>query len=284
MNHKIAALLRSRIHGIRPRGLIKCEASSGSSGFTGSVETGWFQRHRHDITELLDTPQRPSPSLFELLANLREASRSLPFGPWYRCNIRIQSRDRIEFEYYWENGPQSSIKDLERDIHGDFPQFVLERRFDRELVSYLTDFELNNCLLFFVPTRVVLNQPVTDPLMEIFATIEWQSDINNGGTNQYFARDHEPMTGLPRGPLYEMTHRGLIRIKHAAAAALFEESIALYAHFYPRVEQARLSMRISPLPQQDQSDILDRFYALQDSLDDARATYIRQRIAELEQT
>jgi hypothetical protein len=165
-------------------------------------------------------PLRSSPDLFELLRSLREASRQDPYGPYYRVNIHIRPFGTINYEYFWENSPIASLAEVERDIDGLVPDFLFKRRFDRGIVEELSDFGINNCLLFYVPARLVENKPVSKSLMEVFATVEWQSDMNNGGPNQHFARDHEPMTGLPREELYTITYRGLKRIKHQAAAAL----------------------------------------------------------------
>ncbi len=280
---RIAELLRACIPGARPRGLIQCESEEGVAGYSGRVETGWFKRETHDIDSLLRQAPAGSPDFADLLFELREVSRSQPLGPWYRCNIELQPGRPIAFNYFWENAPFASLKDLAPDPRGRAPNFALARRFDPAWIAELTDFDVNASLLFYVPARVKAGQPVSDPLLEVFATLEWESDVNNGAMNQYFARDHEPMTGLPRSQLYDKTHRGLLRLGQHDMAALYAEAIALYAHFYPRVEQARAAMGIAPVPKQEQSDIMDRYYERAEALEPARVAYIRAHIAELEQ-
>lgn len=280
---QITELLRSKLPGARPLGLIKCDAAEGVVGFTGHVESGFFRRKKLDISDILHRTHTGEPDFSDLLARLREASRAMPEGPLYRCDIGIDGRT-ISYRYYWENTPFESVHEIERGIDGHVPNFVLARRFDRALVPELTDFDANNALFFYVPARIKQGKPVSGPLLEVFATLEWQSDVNNGAMNQYFARDHEPMTGLERSQLYGATHRGLLRIGCSDAASLFAESISLYAHFYPRVEAARNELGFAEIPRQDQSDIMNRYYALDQSLDDCRVKYIRTRIAELEQS
>jgi hypothetical protein len=279
---KIRDLLRSRINESRASGLIKCDAGEGVAGFSGSIETGWFRRTQ-DVTTLVGYRPDENVSFSDLLLELREASREEPQGPWYRCDIEIGHGNKIRFRYYWENAPFTSVKDLEPDLHGGVPHFVFERRFDRALVAELSDFDLNSSQLFYVPARLQAGKPVSTPLLDVFATLEWQSDVNNGAMNQYFARDHEPMTGLPRAELYAPTHRGLVSIGLPNVAAMYADSIALFAHFYDRVEKARQEMGIPAVPRQEESDIMKRFYDIESSLDRARVRYIREHIVELEQ-
>lgn len=278
----IAKLLLSAMPGANPKGLVRCSAEEGVTAYTGEVEAGLLRRKRHDVAGLLEQVRGDEPDLSELLGDLREASRTRPHGPWYRCNVHVDGR-AITFEYFWENGPYSSVKELEPDLHGSVPSFVYQRRFDRALVDELADHEVTSCLLPYVPARVGAGKPLTEPLLEVYATLEWQTDVDNGALEQYFAREHEPMTGLPRSSLYLPTHSGLLRVGHTEAAALFAESIALYAHFHPRVEAARREMGIPAVPAQEESDIMERFDVLAQSLEAARVAYVREHVEELEQ-
>ena len=280
---RIAELLRSCIRGARPRGVIDCECEEGVTSYSGRIEAGLLRREQHGTPALLDTAPPASRYCAALGAERRAASRVQPLGPLYRCRIELQPGRPVAFHYFWENAPFESLKDLALDARGRAPNFALARRFDRAWIAELSDFDVGASLLFYVPARIRAGQPVSDPLLEVFATLEWESDVNNGAMNQYFARDHEPMTGLPRAQLYDKTHRGLLRLGQHEMAGLYAESIALYAHFYPRVERAREAMGIAPVPRQDQSDIMDRYYERSDALEPARVAYIRAHIAELEQ-
>jgi hypothetical protein len=149
---QISSFIRRRIAGARPVGVIKCGIGDGTGGYTGQVETGVFRRKKADISEYLFGPH-DGMNFFDMMHQLREASRSLPYGPLYHCNIRIKNTD-VDFQYFWENAPFSSIKELELDDHGRVPHFLIKRCFDRSLVRELTDFDVNNSLLFYVPARV----------------------------------------------------------------------------------------------------------------------------------
>ena len=280
---KMKAFLRSRIRGTRPVGVLACAAGDRDSDFSGRIEAGLLSRKKHDAVLLLRGPQGSRPDFSDLLHELRNASRSHPQGPWYRCNIHIEGRE-IRFQYFWENAPFTSVKELELDYKGSVPNFVLARRFDRALVEELTDFDVGSCLFLYIPARIMAGKPITDALLEVYATLEWQRDVNNGAMNQYFARDHDPISGQPRSLLYGKTYQGLLRIGHEAAAKVFAESIALYAHFYPRVETARQQLNIPAVTRQEQSDIMAKFHDLESTLDGARVKYIREHIGELEQS
>jgi hypothetical protein len=278
----IANLIRSRIRGIWPVGLIKCEAGEGVAGFTGTIESGLLRRTKQSAVEILSDVRKGESSFSDLLLKLREAARTRPDGPWYRCNIRLHGV-RVSFQYFWESVSFSSVKEVESDLNGCVPSFVFERRFDRLLVPELTDFDVNHALFVHVPARVRAGETVTEPLLKIYATLEWQSDVNNGTMDQYFAREHDPMTSLPRRELYGRTYNGLLDIGHERAASVFSESLSLYAHFYPRVEAARSELGFRAVPRQEQSDIMDKYWKIERSLDPARVKYVREHIVELEQ-
>lgn len=279
---QIRALLRSCVGDDRPIGVIKCEAGDGVAGFTGEIETGREIRRKQDATRLLEAARGRRPDFSELLLQLRDASRQHALGPFYHCNIEF-NESTILFEYFWEGKPFRSIRDLEPALGGGVPSYVFNQRFDSALVEELTDFDVNNCLFFYVPMRFKAGKTVSDSLLEVFATLEWQSDVNNGSMNQYFARDHEPMTALPRSKLYDKTLKGLLRIGLTEAARIFTDSVALYAHFYPRVEVARAELNIAAVPKQEQSNVMGSYYEMESALDAARVKYIREHIRELEQ-
>lgn len=280
---QIKDLLRYCVGDTRPIGIIKCEVEDGVAGFTGEIETGLNERRRQDVTALLDAARSQRPSFPDLLMQLRDASRKHPLGPLYHCNIRI-NESTIHFEYFWEGNSFKSIRELEPAMGGGVPNFVFARRFDCALVEELMDFDVNNSLFIYVPARFKAGRAVSEELLEVYATLEWQSDVNNGAMNQYFAREHDPMTALPRSMLYEKTLNGLLRIGQIEAARVFVDSVALYAHFYPRVEAARLALSIAAVPKQEQSNIMVRYYEMESALEPARVKYVREHIRALEQT
>ncbi len=262
---KIVELLRSSAAAPLPGGMIKCEAADGVVGFKGAAVKG-----------------PAGESLSPLLADLRQASEATPQGPWYRCNI-VQDGPHIRFDYFWESTPFMSIKDIEPDLNGNVPSFVFERRFDQRLIDEISDVDVDNSLLFYVPARTRRGQVISVPLLEVYATFEWQSDVNNGALNQYFARSKDPLTGMDRLPLYGHAYKGLQRIGHEQAASLFAEAVALFAHFYPKVEEARALLGIPAVPKQEESDIMGRFFELEPTLAPARVAYMRAHMAELAQ-
>ncbi len=280
---RITSFLLDIIPGSEPRGVINCEASDASAGYTGSIYIGSGDSDHLDIVDVLRASQPRSESFGDLLINSRNASRSHALGPWYRLNIRIDGRHAVHYDYFWENAPITSLKDIERSIHGDLPSFVLARQFDRELVNAISDFEITNALLTYVPARTAVGKPVSDALLDVFATVDWQTDVNNGTMNQYFAREHDPMLGLPRTDLYVRTYRGLHKIGCASGVALFAESIGLYAHFHERVDKARRVLAINAVPRQQKSDIMDRYYRIEQDVETARNAYVRAHIERLTQ-
>ncbi|MFZ6643948.1 DMP19 family protein [Undibacterium sp. TC4M20W] len=274
---------KASIKGALPSGTIRCKLDSGFIGYSGSITSGEKDRVKTDIYDLTSDTQEYEGSFSQLMEALWDASRSEPLGPLYHCNIDVLPEGGIQLHYFWEGTPFSSVRELETDSRRSAPSFVYRRRYDAALISQIKDYELDDGLYFFIPARVEAGKPISEPMLEIYATLDWQGDVNNGAMNQYFARAQSDTSGIERAHLYGPTYRGLQRIGHEAGAALYAESIALYAHFHDRVEQARAALGIAALPKTEQTDIMSRYYAINDSIESARRAYIRAHIAGLEQ-
>lgn len=277
---KIEAVLRTIITGERPAGIISCDACDEGYGITGEIEMGAVVRTMHPFggferTAAVDT-------FHELIWESRKQSYNHSLGPWYHCNIEIKNQS-IQFHYFWEKTPFESVKELMPNNGGSIPRFAFRHRFDQRMISELTDdFEVLACLAINIETRHNERPPVPEPLWELFAVGDWQGDMDNGEWNQYFRRNLDASNQFQRSELYSRTYRGLQRIGHADAATLYAFGIAVFAHFYPRVETARKELAIAPIRKRNTWDGDDRYWELRDSLTPAQAGYIRTHIAGLE--
>jgi hypothetical protein len=283
VEEQIADFIRSRILPKCHVECFVCEAGDRDCGVGGKIDVvgpDGEKRSTHYFEKLSHTDYGRFLALFH---DLREASRACPLGPFYRCHVHT-GPDGLRFEYFWEGQPYTSVKELVPNFSGRTPTFVFTQRFDKRLIEEISDADVETALVHYVPARVTQGRPVSEPLLELYALMEWQWDVYNGTMDQYFGRDHEFLTKLPRAELYAPTLRGLRRIGCDGAADLFAESLAVYAHLYPRVEAARAALGIPALPRRESHDLMERFYQLGPSLEPARVAYIRAHIAELEQT
>ena len=275
---EVEQAIRRLVHaqGPRPVGVIRAHAEHGAVGFRGAVEVGDQARRVVDFASPdFRAAHDGETGLIDLLEELRTASIASAPGPWYYVIISARPDDAIEFEYFLERTPLASIADLKLEQYDHVPAHVFRQRFDAALVAELSDFEVNAGIAAHVADRIDAGSPVSPVLLELFATIDWEGDVNNGGMDQYFARRHSDYSGAPRREYYPLVHAGLLRIGADAAAALFAESIALYAHFHPEVEQARVAMGIPAVARQETSDIGGRYYRFQADLDRLRAAHVR---------
>ena len=277
---KITTLLRTIITGQRPAGIISCDACDEAYGITGEIETGEVVRTKRPFVSFERTAA--DKTFNKLIWESRKKSHNHPLGPWYHCNIEIKNRT-IRFHYFWEKTPFDSVKELIRDNTTSIPRFAFRHRFDQQMIEELTDDnDVLACLAINVELRLKERPPVPEPLLELYTIGEWQCDMDNGLWKQYFGREHQPTTRLLRSELYPRTYRGLTRIGHAEAVSLYAFAIAVYAHFYPRVETARKELAVAPIRKRNKWDGDDRYWELRDSLTPAQAAYIRSHIAELE--
>jgi hypothetical protein len=270
----LAKLIRDQ--GEQPVGDIRANAENGELGsYQGAVMVGTNTRRQVDLTQLASDRGSGADRLYEHLRRLLDASSSVPQGRWYHLIVEAREDGTIHFEYFRENEQLESIAQLKLDQYGFVPAYVYVQRFDPGLVAELSDHEVNAGIASHVPARLAAGKPVSPELMELLATIDWEGDVNNGGLDQYFAREHSDYTGAPRRGYYPLVRAGLKRIGADGAAGIFDESIALWAHFHPRVEAARASMGVAPLPRREESDIDGRYYLHSKDLGRLRAAYVR---------
>ena len=270
--------MRARIRalGNDPVGELRAKLDDDVNSFSGSMEVGGTPRRKVDLGSLQSDPKRGERDFFDLLRDIRRASRQQAGGPAYLVYVVARAGGETSFEYFLEGVPLESIRDLRLDEFEFVPAAVYRQRFDARMLAELSEFEANAAISSHVPARLAAGRPVSPALVELHATIDWEGDVNNGGMDQYFARKHaEDDTGRPRSEMYPLVWAGLKRIGADEAAALFAESIALWAHFQPEVEAARVGMGIPAVPRQDESDIGGRYYQFQPDLDRLRAAYLR---------
>ncbi|ASK18604.1 DMP19 family protein [Halomonas sp. N3-2A] len=262
--------------GTWPDGQVKCDMSGGSVGHTGSITSGLLKRTKTDITQILEKLDLEYGDDFgSKLFELREESKKESLGPIYRCNINVKGKN-IEFEYFWEGSPFNFLSEVEPDINGSLPNFIYEKMFTKELISYVDKWELDSAIFMFVPAQKQRNEDIPEDLLDMYALVDWQCDTDNGGLNQYFARDVDCFGCYNREELYPRVLRAIKKVNHLAAEILYSEAMALYSHFYDRVNRAREAMDIASIEKQEESDINDRYFQMYDDLESKRRDFVKE--------
>ena len=262
--------------GVWAEGQVKCDISGGSVGHTGSIKSGLLKKTKRDITEILEKLDLEYGEDFgSKLFDLREESKKEKHGPIYRCNINVKGKN-IEFEYFWEGTPIQALSEIEPDINNSLPSFIYERMFTKELISFLDKWEIDSAIFMFVPAQKRRNGLIPEDLLDMYALVDWQSDTDNGGLNQYFARNIDYFGCFDRKELYPRVLRAIKKINHHIAENLFSEAIALYSHFYERVDRARAEMDIAAVEKQEESDINDRYFQMYDDLESKRRDFVKE--------
>lgn len=273
---EIKAIFAKADLGIWPEGQVKCDMSDGSVGHTGSISSGLLKKTKTDSTEILDKLDLDYEDDFgSKLYKLREESKKESLGPIYRCNINVKGKN-IEFEYFWEGTAFQALSEIEPDINGSLPNFIYEKMFTAELISHVDKWELDSAIFMFVPAQKQRNEKIPEDLLDMYALVDWQSDTENGGLNQYFARDVDYFGCYDREMLYPRVLRAIKKVNHATAEKLFSESMALYSHFYDRVHRAREAMGITSVAKQEESDINDRYFQIYDDLESKRRDFVKE--------
>lgn len=276
IEQEIKAIFAKADLGIWPEGQVKCGTSSGSVSYNGIIVSGLLKNTKNDIAKILDRLDLDyGDDLGSKLFKLREESKKEKLGPIYRCNINVKGKS-IEFEYFWEGSPFQSLSEVEPDTNGSLPNFIYKTMFTKELISHVEKWELDSAILTFVSAQKQKNGKIPENLLDMYALADWQSDTDNGGLNQYFARDVDCFGCYSREELYPRVLRAIKKLNHSAAENLFCEAIALYSHFYDYVNNSREVMEIAPVERQEESDINDRYFQIYDDLESKRHRFVKE--------
>jgi len=199
-----------------------------------------------------------------------EASIEKDDGPLYASTITIND-DNIEFTHYWMNDPELSVATVKRDHMDKIPTFMFTRKFDNELLDAVSDNQVFYSLEDIVYLAKERNIAIHPDLIEYYAVYDWITDCRNGQTPLYL-----PM-------LLEM-YRGVIttcgKFEFSQALDLFKEAIGIYANYVEFVDKARVELEIELEPKNEEPDIFDRFYELDNSVVEETVRLIRERIHE----
>jgi len=112
--------------------------------------------------------------------------------------------------------------------------------------------------------------------MEFYALNDFISDFYNGGLNQYFARSNTwDSAQYARVDLYPRLREALTKLGREDIQTMFDEAIALYAHYHEHVETARENLDIPSVKKQEESNIGSRFWEIIDDLEGEAESYIK---------
>ena len=209
------------------------------------------------------------------LSNLYEASKQHPHGPIYRCNIEFV-KGHSTFRYYFERSPIQSLSDIAKDSHGTYPLFAYRRYFTEELIDASEKGDLRIGHQALIEVLLLKGANVPEHHMEFYALNDFIGDFLNGGLNQYFSRSISwDSARYERTKLYPRVDKALTKLGREDAKDMFEEAIALFAHYNEPVEAARKQMNIPALPKQEESDIGSRFWEIIYEIEEQTEAYMK---------
>jgi hypothetical protein len=269
---KLADYLRRHANGANPKGVFECDERT----VTGSYSTGRLRRTEHTVTDLLadDVPGSADDDLFVLLRQLFETSKSEPLGPFYRVDIRIDGND-VGFEYYWQGTPVSSLAELAPPVSGKTPRFLFGTRFDAEFIAFVDDAELDIALTAWVESRLDNEQAVSEPLLDMYAAMNWHYAIVSSGFMEHYSRLDEPPVRLTAAEWYERTARALRDMRQEEPLELLMLAVGLYSSLYGAVENVRLALGAEKVSEIDESELYDRYFKFETSLRRAMTEEVR---------
>jgi len=256
--------------GRKASGKIEFDLDNGTIGSSGGLKGGILNKEMYagDFFDSIDY------DIVDKMLEVYNHSKALSDGPIYKCVIEVQ-KGQPKITFYWENKPIKSIDDIAPDMHGNIPTFAYRKHFSAELIEKSDKYALITGQPALVEELIRLDKKVPSHHMEIFALYDWISDTNNGGFGQYFAHKRSwDNTRLPRKDMYPLVRSALMKIEEPSTLALYDEAIALYAHFHDHVEQARRTLDIPPVAKQEESDIDSRYFQMLENLETKVYNYI----------
>ena len=274
----IRELFLSSLPGKKKSGSFNMEFSGGTTTY-GSIKYGTKELNKE--LDFNDSSNQLDLNTSEIARDLLEASIEKDDGPLYASTITIND-DNIEFTHYWMNDPELSVATVKRDHMGKIPTFMFTRKFDNELLDAVSDNQVFYSLEDIVYLAKERNIAIHPDLIEYYAVYDWITDCRNGSWNQYFRRvtDGWSKGDFSRNEMY----RGVIttcgKFEFSQALDLFKEAIGIYANYVEFVDKARIELEIELEPKNEEPDIFDRFYELDNSVVEETVRLIRERIHE----
>lgn len=249
----------------------------GAVGMSGKLSGGTFRKKdlwASDFAESIDW------DAMQALLSLYDKSKELAEGPLYKCKITFD-RGQTEFLYYFENAPIKSLSDIAKNDHGSYPLFSYRKHFSEELIEASGKGELRIGHQALIEVLLPKGVEVPEHHMEFYAINDFIGDFYNGGLNQYFARTITwDSAQYNRAELYPRLSAALTRLGRDDVKNMFDEAIALYAHYNEHVEKGRKAMGIPAVPKQEESDIGSRFWDVVDELEQEVESYIKANKSE----
>lgn len=209
------------------------------------------------------------------LLKLYEVSKRHPHGPIYKCNIKFV-KGHATFHYYFEGSPIQSLSDIAKDSHGTYPLFAYRTYFTEALIDASDKGDLRIGHQALIEVLLPEGSDVPTHHMEFYALNDFISDFLNGGLNQYFSRSITwDSAEYERVKLYPRLKKALIKLGREDANDMFDQAIALFAHYNAPVEIAREQMKIPAVPKQEESDIGPRFWEIIYELEEEFEAYMK---------
>lgn len=267
---------------------IRVHDSGGAQSFDGTYRRGLLRREAalrdRETGRLIgfgDDDAGIDP-VSEALFALHEASLAEPLGPWYYAELSLRADGSIVAKYWWEGTDVASIAEIVPDSLG-LPTFPFKRRLRGSLLREWPRDQLIYAIETYVVHRVNAGDAVPDLHLDLYAVSDWLGDAGNGGHDQYFARVTDYLGArLPRIDLYGRAHRMLGRLARPEWLSLYEEAIATWAHFQPRLDAQREHLGIPAIPRRDESDLDARFHGISIGIHAALCAYVAAQVAELQ--
>ena len=258
--------------------------AGGAQSFEGSrLDADGVERPLRDAEtwDIVGFDEAASRQLSDLLFDLHEASQAASLGPWYCAEIRVAKGAGLTTVYHWEGTPVRSVAELK--VHGlSVPLHPFKGGLSASLLRDWPERLLADAIDTFVIAQSQRGGAVAMPVLEVFALYDWIGDTNNGGHNQYFARRQDQVgAGIDRTILYPHALAMLTRLGVDEWQDLYEEAIALFAHFHPGLEAVRQQLGIEAVPRQEQADLDDRFFEVSGAMQERLCEYIRANVDSL---
>jgi len=256
----------------KANGEISFDLDWGTVGMTGKLTGGRFGNQDMWASDFVESINWNAS---QDLLNLYENSKAHPNGPIYRCIIRLE-KGRPKFRYFLEGTPIYSLSDISKDNNDLYPLFAYRTYFTEELIEASDQGFLLIGHKELISTLLLDGKNVPEYHMEFYALNDFISDFYNGGSNQYFNRTVTwDAAQYDRIKLYPRLREALKKLDREDVRRLFDEAIALYAHYNEHIEEARKKLNIPAIPKQEESDISSRFSEIIDDVERDAENYIK---------
>lgn len=259
-----------------PEKKFQCEIKIYDRSVSGTYTYGLLKKKKGDIGDLQydGDAQFSKFDLVDELANQKDDKNISPYG----MVLTFDQTGKYNFQLKYPNLNFKSLDEVEKSISGFYPDYIYIN-ITKGLIAELDEFSINQMIpihteearkILQFESDVEYTQSISNEFYLLMLNIRAEGEIESGRFDHLYSIFSESPSSL----IIDI-YNSFLLLGNNSWIEIIRESIQLYSHFHNNVEEARKELGIESIEKKTESDIMDRFYKIEPTLNSLRKEYIQ---------